>query len=78
MENYIITLQCNPSHVHPHQHSSSFSVPLQLQMDNILAVHQKFAAQTNAVRCASATRPHQHFSHFRMPHLACIQMWMRL
>ncbi len=28
------------------------------------------ATQTNAVRCALATRPHQHFSHFRMSHSA--------
>ncbi len=32
------------------------------------AVRQTFTAKTNAVRCASATCPHQHFSHFHMPH----------
>ncbi len=34
------------------------------------AVHQMFAAQMNAVHSALGTRPHQHFSHLRMPHSA--------
>ncbi len=35
-----------------------------------LAVYRMFAAQSNAVRYTSATHPHQHFSHFHVPHSA--------
>ncbi len=36
------------------------------------AIHRTFATQMNAVHCTLATRTHQHFSHFRMPHSAFV------
>ncbi len=44
-----------------------FEVPAQ---NRWCSVHRMFATQTNAVHCASATRPHQHFSHIHIPHSA--------